>query len=995
VSYNLGIDIGTSSVVAAVADGGLEVVPLVRDGEATLAGPPSENGDVLPALLQDVLARVTERRGSGPEAVALTYPATWDADRRGRFENVATSIGLQQPMFTTEAEAAATHYASGMELGPGAVLAVYDLGGSTFDATVLRRTDAGFEVIGTPERVEGVAGRRFDDLVLGRVNDLSYGALDDLETADPEGMFALNRLRQECTRAKETLSTEMQATISVSLPNQRSEVQLTRGELDMLIQAPVESTIDALDHALQVAGASPGSLSALLLVGGSSRIPLVAQRLAEAFGRPILLDAHPEHAVALGAAVVAQQRGGRIPVAAPVATPVAASLPPEQSTPAPTPSTSSPVSLPSPAQPAEQPAPVAAAAPIREASAATWVPTPADIPPRERPAARMPEQWQAPVEPPAEPQVRAAELSPVVDPVAEASHPAPTPTPEADPGPGHGPVVVPTQPRRAQRVTVVPARGGRAGPVAAPSGGEVSHQPFAGVSSTAAAGASGPAPASVRAPEQQRPAAFAPNSEPAAPVSTGGRPMASSTPPPGDTGWRAEGSGASPFPGAAPPGEPPPGQFGPLAPPPRGFSPGTPARAAVPPGMPPPGEFTAFGPGTGAGAPPRPRDPGGFPSPIPPPPPPGQRGRWRLPLIIGLVVVLVAGAGVAGYLLLRPSHGASATGSSGASSASSATHASTPASASAPSAAPSVAAAVPIPSLGTPIDVGQTPNFVVASPSGRQLYVASTAAGVVTVVDTAVNKVTGTIRISAGPPQFLAFSPDGRKVYVSVWNTARTIAAVSVLDTTSNAIIATIPVHTRPYLAAVSPDGTRVYVPNHDTGTVSVIDATTNKPLTDFTVPANPHSIAFSPDGKKVYIADHESNVVSVVDTSTNKVITTVPVPTSPHNVAVHRTLPLAIVCSYDAKSVSAIDTNTNKVIRTIPVGVQPQNVVFSADGRFAYVTNDGSNTVSVINVKTLAVTATIPTGAAPTSTAVLPDGRTGYVSNVEGGTLTVLNLAG
>lgn len=354
-------------------------------------------------------------------------------------------------------------------------------------------------------------------------------------------------------------------------------------------------------------------------------------------------------------------------------------------------------------------------------------------------------------------------------------------------------------------------------------------------------------------------------------------------------------------------------------------------------------------------------------------------------LIVGLLLLVVAGAGVLVYLNLQPAspqHQAGTSGSAGSRPASTPT-------------VTAVAPAVPIPSLGPVLPVGKTPNFVVASPSGRQLYIASRDAGMVTVVDTAVNKVTGTIPIKAGPPQFLAFSKDGRRVYVSVWNDARTIAAVSVLDTTNNSIIDTIQVHTRPFLAAVAPDGKRVYVPNHDTGTVSVIDATTNKVASEFTVPANPHSIAFTPNGSRVYIADHESNVVSVVDTSTNKLVTTIPVPSSPHNVAVHPTRPLAIVASFGAGSVSAIDTNTNKVIRTIPVGTNPQHVAWSADGRFAYITNNASNNLSVIDLTALTVTATIPTGHSPTSMAVLPNGKVGYVSNLDDGTLTLLNLAG
>ena len=83
---------------------------------------------------------------------------------------------------------------------------------------------------------------------------------------------------------------------------------------------------------------------------------------------------------------------------------------------------------------------------------------------------------------------------------------------------------------------------------------------------------------------------------------------------------------------------------------------------------------------------------------------------------------------------------------------------------------------------------------------------------------------------------------------MSVWDKkGGTVPAISVLDTTSNKVIATIPVQTRPFLSAVSPDGKLLYVPNHDTNTVSVIDTATNKLVTNFHVPPNPHWVAFTP----------------------------------------------------------------------------------------------------------------------------------------------------
>jgi actin-like ATPase involved in cell morphogenesis len=360
VGYSLAIDLGTSFIAAAVADDrGLEMFGLgdgslvapaavyVRDdgslvtGDAAarravsnpdrvareikrhlgnptpvmLGGAPYAVADLLGALLQDVLTRAADRQGAKPDVVALTHPANWGPFRKGLFEDVAQSAGLTDLLYTTEPEAAAAHYASTRPLGEGDVLAVYDLGGGTFDATVLRRTAHGFEIVGTPEGIERLGGADFDEAVFAHVNYVASGALAELDHSDPKTVVALARLRQDCTLAKEALSVDVEATIPVFLPNRHFDVTLTRAELEGMIRAPIESTIGTLDRVLRASQVDRTTLAAVLLVGGSSRIPLVAQMVSEAFGRPTVVGAHPKHAVALGAALLAEARRRKVPAA--------------------------------------------------------------------------------------------------------------------------------------------------------------------------------------------------------------------------------------------------------------------------------------------------------------------------------------------------------------------------------------------------------------------------------------------------------------------------------------------------------------------------------------------------------------------------------------------------------------------------------------------------------------------------------------------------------
>ena len=258
--------------------------------------------ELLAMVLRDVLARVGESEGEPPERVVLTHPANWGPFRRGVFEEVPHLAGVPDAVTITEPEAAAIHYAASRRLDTGDTVAVYDLGGGTFDATVVRKMPDGVQTLGTPEGVERLGGIDFDQALFDFVSYSSNGALGELDMRDPKTVIALTRLRQDCVLAKESLSVDTEILLPVFLPDRQFDVHITREGFENLIRAQIESTITALSRALRGAQVTADELSAVLLVGGSSRIPLVAQMVSEELGRPILLDTHPKYAVALGAA---------------------------------------------------------------------------------------------------------------------------------------------------------------------------------------------------------------------------------------------------------------------------------------------------------------------------------------------------------------------------------------------------------------------------------------------------------------------------------------------------------------------------------------------------------------------------------------------------------------------------------------------------------------------------------------------------------------------
>ena len=271
-----------------------------------LAGTPLVVTELLATLLRDVLAKATSTEGTPPERVVLTHPATWGPLRLGLFDEVVSLAGLgDTPTHTiSEPEAAAMHYTASRGLRHGELVAVYDLGGGTFDVTVLHAHPRRVEILGIPEGIERLGGIDFDEALFNHIDHVSDGAVSRLDANDQRTKIALARLRQDCTLAKEDLSMVTETVIPVFLPNRNFDLRITRAQFEDLVRAQVESTIGALARTLRSAQVNPAQLNAVLLVGGSSRIPLVAQTVSEVLGLRTVVDAHPKHTVALGAAAL-------------------------------------------------------------------------------------------------------------------------------------------------------------------------------------------------------------------------------------------------------------------------------------------------------------------------------------------------------------------------------------------------------------------------------------------------------------------------------------------------------------------------------------------------------------------------------------------------------------------------------------------------------------------------------------------------------------------
>ena len=261
------------------------------------------------AVLRRVLQAATaELDGGRPASINLTHPAQWGSRRRRLLLESARDAGLGQPTLIPEPIAAATHFGSlpgRSPLAAGCSLAVYDLGGGTFDCALIESIGTGYLVLSEGGLAE-VGGVDFDQALLehiGRttahVDPHHWQAMAVPQTATDRR--AARSLREDVRAAKELLSRYQQT--DLPLPEPFPDALLTRGEMESLIRPAVVRTVTQLQRTVRSSQRLAEQLAGIYLVGGSSRIPLVAGVIADRMGiMPVTIE-DPELAVAFGAAM--------------------------------------------------------------------------------------------------------------------------------------------------------------------------------------------------------------------------------------------------------------------------------------------------------------------------------------------------------------------------------------------------------------------------------------------------------------------------------------------------------------------------------------------------------------------------------------------------------------------------------------------------------------------------------------------------------------------
>ena len=255
-------------------------------------------------ILKELKRRAEEFLKEDISKAVITVPAYFNDSQRQATKDAGMIAGLEVLRIINEPTAAALAY--GLQKKTQGIIAIYDLGGGTFDISILKLKDGIFEVLATNGDTH-LGGDDFDQRLLD-VLVQEIADKHELQVHDHPDLMQAVRLAAE--GAKVRLSDEMETTVVVELPNGKYEKTLTRDAMESLVMELVERTLAPCRSALKDAELRADQIDEVVLVGGSTRMPLVRSKVEGLFGQQPHSELNPDEVVALGAAVQADILGG-------------------------------------------------------------------------------------------------------------------------------------------------------------------------------------------------------------------------------------------------------------------------------------------------------------------------------------------------------------------------------------------------------------------------------------------------------------------------------------------------------------------------------------------------------------------------------------------------------------------------------------------------------------------------------------------------------------
>lgn len=253
-------------------------------------------------ILRELKTRIEQQLNQSVSKAVITVPAYFNDNQRQATRDAGKLAGLDVLRIVNEPTAAALAYGIDRTTPPeGEIIAVYDLGGGTFDISILKIQEGIFEVISTNGDTH-LGGDDLDQLIF---RDFLFQLKTDEKTLEKEKEL-LQEIRLAAETAKKHLSSADQFTTILL----GQTVQITRNQFEQLAQPLLEKTIQCCKQALKDAKMEPSSIDKVIMVGGSTRVPAVKHAVSAFFGKPVYDHLNPDEVVALGAAVQADVLAG-------------------------------------------------------------------------------------------------------------------------------------------------------------------------------------------------------------------------------------------------------------------------------------------------------------------------------------------------------------------------------------------------------------------------------------------------------------------------------------------------------------------------------------------------------------------------------------------------------------------------------------------------------------------------------------------------------------